>query len=79
MPVAQSVEHRVVVLMMTIVGGSNPTVSSLVDPVSELKSCLRSEVPGGCLRRCAPTGLTLQHMGPHLMHTGKKQLGSLMK
>jgi hypothetical protein len=36
--------------MMKFVGGSNPTVSSLVDPVSELKSCLRGELPGGCLR-----------------------------
>jgi hypothetical protein len=48
--IAQSVERGIVVLMMKIVGGSNPTVSSLVGPVSELKSCLRGEVPGGCLR-----------------------------
>jgi hypothetical protein len=50
MEVAQSVERGIVVPMMKIVGGSNPTVSSLVDPVSELKSFLRGEVPGGCLR-----------------------------
>jgi hypothetical protein len=50
--IAQSVERGIVVLMMVgIVGGSNPTVSSLVGPVCELKSCLRGEDPGGCLRQ----------------------------
>jgi hypothetical protein len=68
----QWLAHMIVVLMMKIVGGSNPTVSSLVGPVSELKSCLRGEVPGGCLRLLhsdRPNTAAHGYMGLHHMHT----------
>jgi hypothetical protein len=67
--VAQWLAHMIVLLMMKIVGGSNPTVSSRVG-LERVEAVLARGDPGWMSETSAlGTGLTLQHMGPHLMHT----------
>jgi hypothetical protein len=48
--VAQWLAYRIDLLTMKIVGGSNPTVSSLVGPERVEVVLARRGVPGGCLR-----------------------------
>jgi hypothetical protein len=72
--VAQWLAHRIVLLMMKIVGGSNPTVSSLVDRSECISRACTTRSRVGIRDYCARnmpkhTPQYNSYMGPHHMHT----------